>query len=215
MNFIPSEVKKLEKDMYTNYQLIQKEVDDLTQVSKEKEIKQINPSQLYKYIGTQKVMKTSDFSRISAKAVPFLEELLGEERDEHYRKLDNKESVKSTHLKIRDIHNYHAVNTKNKVFILFYILPAIFVFKASKLKSLSVWRFFFMIPLITAYPTINDGIKQYTSRKQAILMLFCLEKNYKHNSNFYSKYCKFMKDHSLEFKEVHLIEPVNNIQNKV
>jgi hypothetical protein len=211
MSFIPTEIRKLEKDMYTNYRLMQKENDDVSNLLKEKEIKQISPMQLYKYIGKQKLMKTSDFSVLSGKAVPLLEEFLNKEKEEFLRKKDNKENIKSNHLQLRDIHNFHAVDTKNKVFIVFYLLPALYIFKGSKMRNMSYWRFFFLVPIIAAYPSINDAIRQYTTKTNAILMLFCLEKNYKNNYDFYSKYKKFMDDNDLEFREVKEIDPEKKI----
>lgn len=202
MSFIPKEINKLEKEMYTNYRLMQKTNDNVSNLTKEKEIRQISAIQLYKYIGNQKLMKTSDFSVLSRKAVPLLEEFLNQEKENFYKLKQTKENIKPNHLQLRDIHNFNAVKTKNKVFIVFYLLPVLFIFKGSKMRNMSYWRFFFLIPMIAAYPSINEAIRQYTSQTTAILMLFCIEKNYKQNYEIYSKYKKFMNDNELEFREV-------------
>lgn len=189
---IRKNILELNEDLFKNHRLLQKQ--NLNE-GESKEIKRVNPSELYKYIGKQKLMKRNEFSQISNRSAPLLEEFLLIEKENNF----NNTNI-SNNITIRDIHNFYSVKAKLATYTLIYLLPAMFIMKGSRLSSMTYSKYLFFLPLIFATKEINEAIKQYVTRKHAILMLFCIDKYYFDKPEFYSKYRKFMNENNLEFK---------------
>ena len=201
-------ILQLNEDLYKNHKLLQKQDLNEGEKTKNKEIIKVNPSDLYKYIGKQKLLKRTEFTQISNKSAPLLEELLELEKQIN---LSDPNNVSNNHITIRDIHNFYSTKARLITFSLIYLLPTIFIMKGSRMSSMKFSKYLFFLPLIFATKEINEGVKQYVTRKYAIPMLFCLDKHYKEKQEFYSKYKIFMNENNLEFKNNDILSQHKNL----
>jgi hypothetical protein len=168
-----------------------------------KEIKNVNYSNINSFIGKVKISKKSEYTLISNRAALMLEKLLENEKIEYNRIIENKlEDKDKPYLTLREIHKNRAIGAYYKSMLIFYILPAIYLFKISKIRKLPIWRYIFIIPFMISYKYMNEMIKQYSTRKEAIKMLFVIESYYKNKPEFYQAYEKFMKENRLAFKKI-------------
>jgi hypothetical protein len=171
--------------------------------SKEEIIK-LDPSSFFSSIGKRKLSRQSQYTAISNRAALVLEKLLEKEKNEHLKYIsENKnENIEKPYLTLREIHSSRAIGAYYKTMLLFYVLPLIYLFKISKIRMVPVWRYVFMIPFIISYSYVNEMIKQYSTRKEAIKMLFLIENYYKDKPDFYEVYENFMKENKLAFKKI-------------
>jgi hypothetical protein len=206
---IRKNILQLNEDLYKNHKLLQKQNLNQGEITNNKEIKKVNPSELYKYIGKQKLLKRTEFTQISNKSSPLLEELLQLEKQIC---LSYPNKVLYNHVTIREIHNFYSTKARLITFSMIYLLPTIFIIKGSRMSSMTYSKYLFFLPLIFATKEINEGIKQYVTRKYAIPMLFCIDKYYIDKPEFYSKYKMFMNENNLEFKSN---DSLSNDKNKL
>jgi hypothetical protein len=190
-----NEIKKLKKEFRENYVLIHKE--DENSFNNKQGIKSYSPRDIYKVIGTRKLLPSGEFTKISSRAGVLLDKLLNEEGQREKEK-----KTSPNNIRIIDIHKQTALVNFYKAYTVFLILPAGFIFKMSKMNSMTVFRFIFLLPILFAIPSINDAIKLYTTRREAINMLYCIEKYYKNKPEVYDRYKEFMEKNSLEFREI-------------
>jgi hypothetical protein len=204
-----AEVRTLIKDYQNNYMLVKHKNDEL-EINNEDDIrinenpgKMYSPTYLYKKIGTKKLSLTpsGDNYRVASLAAPFLESILIQEKDNKNKNND--------HLRIKDIHNYFAIKYRLISGSLIIGFPIFFLFRLSKLKSTSLIKYIFLIPSFVVFNSVNEAIKNYITRKNAIFMLYCLDKKYLEadpwNQAIHEKYKEFMKANKMEFKLINNI----------
>ena len=154
--------RSLNEDLFKNHKLLQKQNLNKGDATNNKEIKKLNPSELYKYIGKQKLLKRTEFTQISNKSSPLLEQLLHIEKQ---ISLSCPNTPLYNHLSIRDIHNFYSTKVRLITFSFIYLLPTLFIMKGSRMSSMTYSKYLFFLPLIFATKEINEAIKKYVTTK--------------------------------------------------
>ncbi len=177
--------------------------------SEYKQIKRNKVSQFYKTIGRDRLLVSREYKATNNKIAKFMESLLIDE---------SKNNFTADHLTIRDIHRYSSFRVFVFVIPLLYIMPLYFIFRGSSIRKMSFMRFTFCIPMYFMYKPLMEHIKTYVTHREAINMLYCVEKFYKNEGDKgsvvdkykYEKvnklYKTFMDDSKLCFKNVKEIE---------